>query len=70
MSKTMQWIIVWLLIVNIVATVLTSVSNVNISQLDDFNHNRILKEIDELKENDADQMLLLHMIQAHFWIKG
>lgn len=69
MSKTMQWIIVWLLIVNIVATVLTSVSNVNISQLDDFNHNRILKEIDELKENDADQMLLLHMIQAHFWIK-
>jgi hypothetical protein len=70
MSKTMQWIIVWLLIINIVATVLTSVSNVNISELDDFNHNRILKEIDELKENDADQMLLLHMIQAHFWIKG
>lgn len=69
MSKTMQWIIVWLLIINIVATVLTAISNVNISQLDDFNHNRILKEIDELKENDADQMLLLHMIQAHFWIK-
>lgn len=69
MSKTMQWIIVWLLIVNVVVTVLTMTSNVNISNLDDYKHDNILKEIDELKENDVEQMQILHMIQAHFWIK-
>lgn len=69
MSKTMQWIIVWLLIINIVATVIAMKTNVNIANLDDYKHDNILKEIDELKENDVEQMQILHMIQAHFWIK-
>lgn len=69
MSKTMQWIIVWLLIVNIVATIFVATTNINISEVEDYSHNRILKEIDELKENDVEQMQILHIIQAHFWIK-
>ena len=66
----MQWIIVWLLIVNIVATIFVATTNINISEVEDYSHNRILKEIDELKENDVEQMQILHIIQAHFWIKG
>ena len=67
MSKTMQWIMVWLLIINIVATVIAMKTNVNISQLDSYNHSIILKEIDELKENNAEQMQILHILQTHFW---
>lgn len=67
MSKTMQRIIVWLLIINIVATVIAMKTNVNISQLDSYNHSIILKEIDELKENNTEQMQILHILQTHFW---
>jgi hypothetical protein len=41
-------------------------TNINISEVEDYSHNRILKEIDELKENDVEQMQILHTIQAHF----
>lgn len=67
MSKTMQRIIVWLLIINIVATVIAMKTNVNISQLDSYNHSIILKEIDELKEKNTEQMQILHILQTHFW---
>lgn len=67
MSKTIQRIIVWLLIINIVATVIAMKTNVNISQLDSYNHSIILKEIDELKENNTEQMQILHILQTHFW---
>jgi hypothetical protein len=55
-----------LLIINIVATVIAMKTNVNISQLDSYNHSIILKEIDELKENNAEQMQILHILQTHF----
>lgn len=65
MSKTLQWIIVWLLVVNLIATIIVWRTNINISRVEDFNKDQIIKQIQEIQETQTEQTTILHIIQAH-----